>query len=195
MDNSPVLELQSLASDPSSNIVAVLLKAKMIAIKLGLDDLSEWLEYEIGGYPPEVEVPDYRTGKGVVKALNPLLGWIPVDFGDIPPNVVEDVLTYRLTESISSMQNPHSENGWLRLHMSPHCLTLIFGTDNPPAEACWFFSANKLGHIVTTVRNKVLTWSLELEKKGIFGECLLFTQKEKAAAPMTINNTNNFLAP
>ncbi|WP_387468125.1 hypothetical protein [Photorhabdus sp. RM323S] len=144
MDNSPVLELQSLASDPSSNIVAVLLKAKMIAIKLGLDDLSEWLEYEIGGYPPEVEVPDYKTGKGVVKALNPLRGWIPVDFGDIPPDVVEDVLTYRLTESISSMQNPHSENGWLRLHMSPHCLTLIFGTDTPQQKHVGFLVLTSL---------------------------------------------------
>ena len=51
MSNSPVLELQALAGDPSSDIVAVLLKAKMIAVKLNLNDLSEWLEYEIDGYP------------------------------------------------------------------------------------------------------------------------------------------------
>lgn len=38
MSNSPVLELQALAGDPSSDIVAVLLKAKMIAVKLNLND-------------------------------------------------------------------------------------------------------------------------------------------------------------
>ncbi|WP_387468127.1 hypothetical protein [Photorhabdus sp. RM323S] len=52
----------------------------------------------------------------------------------------------------------------------------------PPAEACWFFSANKLGHIVTTVRNKVLTWSLELEKK-VFLVNAYFSHRKKRLLP------------
>ncbi|EIX9581362.1 abortive phage resistance protein [Klebsiella pneumoniae] len=199
MSNSPVLELQALAGDPSSDIVSVLLKAKMIAIKLNLNDLSEWLEYEIDGYPSANDIPKYRVGRGIVKAFNPYHGWFPVDFSNVPTEFIESASEFRITESISSMnkaESAESKDGMLRITMPPKMVNLLFGSDNIPPEVCWFFSANKLNHIVTTVRNKILTWSLELEKQGIMGDGLLFTQKEKDAAPMTItnNNTNNFHA-
>jgi len=62
MINSPVLELQALARNRESDIIEVLLTAKMIAVKLGLKDLSEWMEYEIDGYPGDVDLPEYRSG-------------------------------------------------------------------------------------------------------------------------------------
>ncbi|MDH8276113.1 abortive phage resistance protein, partial [Klebsiella pneumoniae] len=74
-----VIELQALASDPNSDIVAVLMKAKMIAIKLDLQDLVEWIELELNGYPNIASAPDYRSGQGILKAFNPVNGWIPVD--------------------------------------------------------------------------------------------------------------------
>ncbi|MBX8652241.1 abortive phage resistance protein [Klebsiella michiganensis] len=196
MSNSPVLELQALAGDPSSDIVSVLLKAKMIAIKLNLNDLSEWLEYEIDGYPTADGIPKYRVGRAIVKAFNPYHGWFPVDFSNVPTELIESVSEFRITESISSMNKPENNDGMVRITMPPKMVDFVFGSRNIPLEVCWFFSANKLKHIVTTVRNKVLTWSLELEKQGIMGDGLLFTQKEKDAAPMTItnNNTNNFHA-
>lgn len=196
MSNSPVLELQALAGDPSSDIVSVLLKAKMIAIKLYLNDLTEWLEYEIDGYPTADDIPKYRVGRGIVKAFNPYHGWFPVDFSNVPTELIESVSEFRITESISSMNKSESKDGMVRITMPPKMVDFVFGSSNIPLEVCWFFSANKLNHIVTTVRNKILTWSLELEKQGIMGDGLLFTQKEKDAAPMTItnNNTNNFHA-
>ncbi|MER1676529.1 abortive phage resistance protein, partial [Enterobacter cloacae] len=46
------------------------------------------------------------------------------------------------------------------------------------------------------IKFSLLEWTLSLERQGILGEGLLFTQKEIDAAPMTItNNTNNFHAP
>lgn len=196
MNNSPVIELQALAGDPSSDIVAVLLKAKMIAVKLNLNDLSEWLECEVDGYPTGNDIPKYRVGRGIVKAFNPYHGWFPVDFSNMPPDFIETASEFRITESISSMKKGESKDGMLRITMPPKLVNMLFGSDNIPPEVCWFFSANKLHHIVTTVRNKILTWSLELEKQGIMGDGLLFSQKEKDAALMTItNNTNNFHAP
>jgi hypothetical protein len=44
---------------------------------------------------------------------------------------------------------------------------------------------------VTTVRNKILDWSLELEANGVLGIGLLFNQKEKEAASMTVQNITN----
>ena len=59
MANSPVLELQALACDPDSDILSVLMKAKMIAVKLGLSDLTEWIQLELNGYPSFDTVPEY----------------------------------------------------------------------------------------------------------------------------------------
>jgi hypothetical protein len=83
MPNSPVLELQALSSDPSVDIVATLMKAKMIAVKLGLPEITEWIELELNGYPTNNAIPDYRKGQGQLKAFNPFNGWIPVDLSQI----------------------------------------------------------------------------------------------------------------
>ncbi|QJW57630.1 hypothetical protein HL670_04549 [Serratia plymuthica] len=74
MLHSPVIELQSLAGDPDADIIAVLMKAKMIAVKLDLTDLVEWIELELNGYPNIASVPEYRSGQGQLKAFNPFRG-------------------------------------------------------------------------------------------------------------------------
>ncbi|UVZ91718.1 abortive phage resistance protein [Enterobacter hormaechei] len=192
MINSPVLELQALARNRNSDIIEVLLTAKMIAVKLGLKDLSEWIEYEIDGYPGDVEVPEYRSGQGIIRYWNPYNGWQNMEFRNVPASVITTVQTFTLGESISSMQEVDSDDGMLRIAIPPHLVELILKGQQIPSEICWFFSANKLKHIVTTVRNKILNWALELESQGILGMGLLFTQNEKDAAPMTVNNTNIF---
>ncbi|TXE62522.1 abortive phage resistance protein [Serratia nematodiphila] len=192
MINSPVVELQALAKNRGSDIIDVLLTAKMIAVKLGLRDLSEWIEYEIDGYPSGVDVPEYRKGQGIIRYWNPYHGWQNIQFRNAPADIITTIQTFTIDESISSMQGIESEDGMLRLAIPPHLVELLFTGQEIPSEICWFFSVNKLEHIVTTVRNKILNWSLELESRGILGEGLLFTQHEKDAAPMTVNNTNIF---
>ncbi|MBN3215725.1 abortive phage resistance protein [Pectobacterium polaris] len=193
MTNSPVLELQGLARDISSDIVGVLMQAKMIAVKLGLDELSDWFEYEIEGYPKNIDIPEYRTGQGIVKVWNPYRGWENVDFSNIPPSTITEIQRFRIVESIVSMQRQEVNEGMLSLAMNPKLVSFLFGAECTLPHVQWFFSANKLDHIVITVRNKILNWSLELEKKGIMGEGLLFSQKEKEAAYMTVHNITNIL--
>lgn len=192
MINSPVLELQALARNRDSDIIEVLLTAKMIAVKLGLKDLSEWMEYEIDGYPGDINVPEYRTGQGIIRYWDQYRGWQNIQYRNVPASIITTVQAFSLGESISSMQDVDSEDGMCRLAVPPRLVELILKGQETPSEICWFFSANKLKHIVTTVRNKILNWSLELEAKGILGMGLLFTQSERDAAPMTVNNTNIF---
>ncbi len=51
MNDSPVLKLQDMASSSGTDIEELLARAKMISVKLSLQDISEWLEYELNGYP------------------------------------------------------------------------------------------------------------------------------------------------
>lgn len=192
MKNSPVLELQGLAADVSNDIVGVLIKAKMIAVKLNLPELAEWFDYELDGYPDGVELPDYRIGQGIVKGWNPYHGWINVQYGDTKPEIIKKIQEYGLSESISSLRNLRDADDSVRLVMPAERIKRIFPSRNAPSEICWFINASKLECIVTTVRNRILTWALELETKGILGEGVVFSVEEKEIAPATFYNTNNF---
>jgi len=193
LERSPVIELQSLASDPESDIVAVLMKAKMIAVKLGLADLVEWIELELNGYPNIASAPEYRSGQGILKALNPFNGWIPIDLGTSDSKITKQFTTFALTESISSMVHTKVKNtGIISLNVPAPLSEMLLSGQHSRYEIRWFFSAGKVDHIITTVRNKILDWSLELEQKGVLGEGLIFTVKEKEVASMTVNNTNIF---
>ena len=185
--NSPVLQLQALAEDPKTEILAVLLKAKSIAVKLNLLELITWVEHEINGYPNKSDVPEYRTGHGIVKGFNYAQGrYLPLDLNGMTAEMVDMITTYTLYESISSMDKQDNKGEMVRLPLNPRQVEILLGAGKGGMELCWFFSSNKLEHIVTTVRNKILDWSLELEKQNIFGEDLRFNQQEKEVAPVTV---------
>ncbi|HEB4963614.1 TPA: abortive phage resistance protein [Klebsiella quasipneumoniae] len=192
MKTSPVHELQGLASDVSNDIVGVLIKAKMIAVKLNLPELAEWFDYELDGYPDGVALPDYRIGQGVVRGWYPRHGWINVQYRNIEPAIITMIQEYGLSDSISALRNLREADDNLRLGMPPEKIKMLFPSNSAPSEVCWFINASKLECIVTTVRNKILTWALDLETKGILSEGVVFSAKEKEVAPSTTYNTNNF---
>lgn len=128
----------------------------------------EWIEHELNGYPTIASAPEYRTGQGQLKAYNPFNGWFYVDFGDIDAKITRKFTTYTLTESIASMSLQESGRGILRLPIPAEMSEILFNGQASRPETCWFFSSGKLAHIITTVRNKILDWSLELEKKGLW---------------------------
>jgi hypothetical protein len=76
--NSLVLELQGEALDPSSSVLNLLRKASLIAYKLDVQELLEWVNFELKGYTRYSQVPKYRFVDGNLLVHNPVRGWIPV---------------------------------------------------------------------------------------------------------------------
>ena len=165
-----VEELQSEALNSDGDIADLLRKALLVATKLGVNEMRTWVAQELGGYSckPE-EVPEYRHVRGQVRALNPMRGWIPVQF---PSDEFEhSASTFPTFQSISEIEK-------LAESESPH-ISYPF-----PAEQQAFlreifkvkflfeiqFSHSTLHGIVDAVRTKILTWSLELESNGVKGE-------------------------
>lgn len=199
MSTSKVLELQSLASDNKTDVVDVLFLAKMISLKLNLSDLTEWIQHELTGYPAGVELPDYRIAKGKVRFWNRFAGWQSPNYRLLTTEQIDYVQTFTLGESISAIRSLTGGGKELQLSMPAHIVAEMFHGNEKPSEVSWFFSSSIADLIVTTVRSKIIDWSYELESKGILGEGLLFTQREKDIAPMTINikgtfNNNGVLA-
>ena len=50
---------QSITVD-QGNIAPILLKLRLLAAKLGSNELESWIRYESEGYPDDIELPDYR---------------------------------------------------------------------------------------------------------------------------------------
>jgi hypothetical protein len=65
---SIVLDLQKEILSPNCDIVNVLRKAHLIAVKLKLSDFDQYKE----------SCPEYRKVRGTLKYLNQYYGWYPI---------------------------------------------------------------------------------------------------------------------
>uniref|UniRef100_UPI0028A94AA8 AbiTii domain-containing protein n=1 Tax=Atlantibacter hermannii TaxID=565 RepID=UPI0028A94AA8 len=190
MATSLVHQLQAEAVDDSSSISGLLMKAKLVASKLGLNDITEWIDFELNGYPSRAETPTYRRFSCRPQAFNPYVGWIPIDLGGIPEKILYEFTTVYLQESISNVEKHVADSGRLEVQM-PHTLTemLYMGHDSDSRfKISWRFSAFALSGVLTTVKGKILSWSLDLEKQGILGEGVNFSLREKEIASMIFKN-------
>lgn len=193
MEKSLVHQLQAEAVDDNSSISGLLMKAKLVSSKLGLNDITEWIEFELSGYPSRAQVPSYRRFSCRPQAFNPYVGWIPIDLGGIPEKILYEFTTVYLQESISNVEKHVADSGRLEVQM-PHTLTemLYIGHDSDSRfKISWRFSAFALSGVLTTVKGKILTWSLDLEKQGILGEGVNFSLREKEIAGMVFKNDFN----
>lgn len=81
--SSLVLDLQQEVLKPDCDILSALRKAHLIAAKLKLAEFDSWIMSELNGYKGgQLDFPQYRIVRGVLKARNPYNGWIPVQFAD-----------------------------------------------------------------------------------------------------------------
>lgn len=194
MKNSIVYQLQSEAVDDSSSVIGLLMKAKLVASKLGLEDITGIITLELNGYPSRGSIPDYRKLHCLPEAFNPYRReWIPIDFGNIPENIMKEFTTVYMTESISNLEKHAFSSNRLELKMPNQLKEILFLGAGPDERypIAWRFNSHSLNAILTNVRHQVLNWSLELERQGIIGEGINFSLAEKEAANMVFNNNFN----
>ena len=192
MMNSIVLDLQSEIISPNCDIVSVLRKAHLIAVKLGLTEFDKWLSLELNGYHNGENIPEYREVRGILKAFNPYCGWIPAMLDDT--EIEKTICTVRVPNSISeiiSLSNK-SSNGLVSEFVGERLNILNRVFDSPlPMRYAVHLSGTAVGDIVERVKNTILEWTLQLEYEGILGENMQFNISEKERAqsiPQTINN-------
>ncbi len=184
---SLIHELQQQAMDGKTPVSDLLRKALAISKKLGLPSLEKWIGNELNGY--KENVPSYRNVSGKLRAFHPARGYIQVA---IPDPEQERLLTERhLTDPIAVVEELF-EGG------KDHGLVSKFSTEtamkiNPEAAALGIvpelrIDSSQLKKVLDAVRTKVLEWSLQLEKDGILGEDISFTDEEKKTASGNVTN-------
>ena len=201
--SSIVLDLQNEVTKPNCDIVTVLRKAHLIAVKLNLSEFDKWISCELNGYKGGDTIPDYREVRGVLKAFNPYHGWIPTMIPDM--ELENSICNKRVPNSISEIVTlcSQSENGLISEFTGEQLgfFNRIFSSPLPMKYAL-HLSGPAVGDIIEKVKNAVLEWTIKLEAEGILGEGMQFNSTEKETAkriPQTINNyygnTNVINAP
>jgi AbiTii len=182
-----VLELQRDCLEASVSVSGILRKAKAIASKLELNDLTEWINSELNGYECGMaELPPHRVGVGAPKFWNPYNGYCPImtDGGTIG-----DILrTVYLPQSVAELEELAKGDGKLIMQYSPQIQNLIQEQMPVRMEAGLHFSKSQILAALDFVRNKTLEWTLELEKRGISGEKFTFDLKQKREAQIVTNH-------
>ncbi len=206
LKESIVIQLQHLASDRNSDIEELLRKAYLVSSKLNLDEFTNWCLSELEGYKSIEAIPNYRVIKGVLRFHNPSVGMIPVVGGNV--DIIDEISTSAYGQPLSYFSNmlntvdkgaltkqlPAELQQWFNnMQYEQHkrqfggVYISTFDDIFTPFIGYIFFGKEQFLNIFSEIRNKILTWSLKLEKEGILGEGLNFTVKEKDAA-MSVNN-------
>jgi AbiTii-like protein len=179
-----VRKLQADALDPNVPVVNLLRTAKTVATKLDLKDALVWIDRELNGYMEMsvADLPPYRRLHGTPEAFDPYHGWKTIHFestehakifSQAPIGIAIGALEKDLGAPRSGLAFPYSPELRARLMKA-----LKFQPDDVHVSLQYGSAWN----IVDQVRNLVLNWTLELEKAGVLGEDMTFTEEEKKDA-------------
>lgn len=183
-----VIELQKDCLNPTLSYANLFQKAYFIAQKIEQKEMVEFLKNEINGYKNIDNLPDFRYVDLTYKAFNPMRGWIP--FKIPSTGIYSKLLKGPIFLSVGEMQKFLDAEDSVLNTVVPFELqqeliknsNLFFDT-----EIRAYFSKTQLIRLLDVVKNQILDWSLDLERKGILGEDYVFSEKEKEIAKtMTI---------
>jgi hypothetical protein len=180
LPTSLIDELQLDASNLAVPVTSLLRKALMVAAKLELSDVPEWINKELSGYEDANGVPEYRIIYGTVKALNPYRGWIPVQF---PTTDLQEVVSKKhVTESVAQIEALIKTDGTVAQKFLPEAQRVLQDMCQQDMEFTCVLEKSRLDGILDEIRNQVLRWAIALDRAGIRGDGLSFTGTEKEKA-------------
>jgi len=179
--SSLVLELQGDAVNPSISVLNLLRKALVVATKLDIAEFQEWIELELKGYNGYF-IPEYRSIKGQIRGWNPYHGWQQITTNDKNLlEIYETVCNHSNQQSISELV-ALINNGTNELQIQLSFQTESFLARSVGTSVKVGISSASIKRIVESVRDVILRWALKLEKDGITGEGMTFSQEEKQIA-------------
>src|SRR6266550_378654 len=169
-------EIQNAAVDADTSVAVVLRKCKILAARLRHEPFKVWVENELNGYAKDDEVPVYRVLKSVESRGNfSGYGGSSMRAASIPPSCVPEkfrksVTQYTFRDGVAqyeSLLTDNKEN--LQVSWSADLVAHVAGRIYRYMNCMSAWMVIPRGFVVSlldTVRNKVLTFALELETEA-----------------------------
>lgn len=180
-----ILQLQQALLDNSASLSEALRKAKVVCFKLELREFEAWVNSELDGYmhKSSEEVPKYRKLHGIPEAFSPYQGWMPIHFQtsqqqDSWSLAVIGMTVPAIEELLrSASASPGGVFGfpYPAEVQNAICQTLNWG-DSPLRIR---LDSSQVANILHAVRDNILNWTLEMEKQGILGSDLVFSEEDR----------------
>lgn len=183
-----VLELQRAALDEKSSVSSLLRKALVVATKLQVADFEAWARAELEGYNDDsVPIPAYRKISGAPKVWNPYHGYQDLNCGSAA--LAEKISNMPLAASIDALENDKGKAGgtWMFSYPPGREQSLMKAMNPPAMKPSLHISETVIRSVIGRVRTIVLQWSLTLEKQGVLGEGMTFTQEERKKAQSSVH--------
>lgn len=187
-----VIELQEMAMDNNIDLTACLRRALAISSKLGLEPFKRWISLELDGYGKTKikDLPDYRVIGSSLVARNPYNGLIPFVIDD--GKIMKYLTTIYVREPIRSLIHVLENNsGTLEFPVTPDVQAWLMKIqDRPAMEVTRKISPSSVEAILDRVRTQLLNFALDLERSGILGDGISFSETEKEQANIMGKNIN-----
>lgn len=181
-------ELIAMASDPTVKTTDLLRKAMVAARLLKQSEWATWISHELQGYPNGSTLPSYRLVRGELRAQNPVNGLIPLHVRT--PREKYLLSTSPFFEGVSDLEELAASSEELLCHFPPDIAAALRDIQPLPMTAVIVVSTSQVRGLLEAVRNKVLSWALDLIDAEIQGEGMSFTPQEQQQAqqlaPVTI---------
>lgn len=99
------------------NTQTALKRTKVLLQELENEELLQWINYEIGGYPDDVDIPEYRKISGQLYgsyfkgsiAIHIKYTHVPLSLGNLSAEMKHDLLTIQITQGIEALRGMISE--------------------------------------------------------------------------------------
>jgi hypothetical protein len=194
-----IQKIQAEAVDGKSDLSTLLRKCLVLGSRLGHQELKEWANWELDGYPESSELPDYRILHGL-ESFGHFLGIagsalqnVPVSVFRLPEEVRHDYANPPIRQgvrAITEMVNAGKNDGTVRWAWPAGAPEVFdhegYRPDLHLMQAWINVPVAALVGILDTIRNRVLNFALEIE--GILGpddEVPSQESKETKAAQIT----------
>lgn len=94
------------------NTQTALKRTKVLLQELENEELLQWINYEIGGYPDDVDIPEYRKISGQLYgsyfkgsiAIHVNYTHVPLSLGNLSAEMKHNLLTIQITQGIEALR-------------------------------------------------------------------------------------------
>lgn len=164
-------DIVDLLGDENSSTQSALLKAQILAHRLGDEELSKWVEHELRGYPENEEVPPYRVLK-LTLVGHVTNGIYHYSNQTLPTGHLEEPLRTNLTrtelrDSVSAIESWADKNNVART-IAAEALSFLSEpfSDTYYVQQAWGrFSVGAIDQVLTQVRSRLLELCLKLSDR------------------------------
>jgi len=169
-------EIQDAAIDSKGEIAPLLRRCQVLAYELDHNELKKWVQHELNGYPKDEPLPAYRrltlalTGT-FLGPFGSSLREVPIANAALPKKVADLVNDYPLRSPIAEYEALAASDKDLQLQLPGNVLAAIghhtYQKGYGCVEARHIMPAARMKGLIDTVRNRVLSFALELGKLGL----------------------------